>query len=88
MRDPLYFPRTELSTALLSSLKSGISHAFTLFAPRRMGKTQFLTNDIAPAAPIKSGFFCAQNTRKYFNTNANNQLVMIKNRQDSKSDYF
>ena len=50
MKDPLYFPRQELASALLGSLKSGISHAFTLFAPRRMGKTQFLTNDIAPAA--------------------------------------
>ncbi|WII92605.1 ATP-binding protein [Kingella negevensis] len=55
MKDPLYYPRTELATALLSSLKSGISHAFTLFAPRRMGKTHFLTNDIAPAAE-KDGF--------------------------------
>lgn len=55
MEDPLYFPRTELAAALLSSLKSGLSNAFTLFAPRRMGKTQFLTNDIAPAAE-KNGF--------------------------------
>ena len=55
MKDPLYFPRTELAAALLGSLKSGISSAFTLFAPRRMGKTQFLTNDIAPAAE-KDGF--------------------------------
>lgn len=55
MKDPLYFSRPELATALLSSLKSGISHAFTLFAPRRMGKTQFLTNDIVPKAE-KDGF--------------------------------
>lgn len=48
--DPLYFPRTELAHRLLSSLKDGILHAITLFAPRRMGKTQFLLNDIKPNA--------------------------------------
>ncbi len=49
-RDPLYFPRQKLAMIMLESLKEGITHAFTLFAPRRMGKTQFLLNDIAPAA--------------------------------------
>ncbi|WP_303817626.1 ATP-binding protein [Actinobacillus minor] len=48
--DPLYFPRSELAQRLLSSLKDGITHALTLFAPRRMGKTQFLLNDIEPKA--------------------------------------
>ncbi len=55
MKDPLYFPRTELASALLGGLKSGITHAFTLFAPRRMGKTEFLINDIAPIAE-ENGF--------------------------------
>ncbi|WP_439294829.1 ATP-binding protein [Lonepinella sp. BR2882] len=55
MKDPLYFPRTELASALLASLKASITHAFTLFAPRRMGKTEFLINDIAPLAE-KDGF--------------------------------
>lgn len=50
MNDPLYFPRTELASRLLTSLKDGIMHALTLFAPRRMGKTQFLLNDIKPMA--------------------------------------
>ena len=49
-RDPLYFPRQKLAMIMLESLQEGITHAFTLFAPRRMGKTQFLLNDIAPAA--------------------------------------
>lgn len=53
--DPLYFPRSELARRLLSSLKDGILHAITLFAPRRMGKTQFLLNDIKPNAE-KIGF--------------------------------
>ncbi|WP_165087546.1 ATP-binding protein [Neisseria yangbaofengii] len=50
MTDPLYFPRTALAQTLIDSLQSGITHAFTLFAPRRMGKTQFLIKDIIPKA--------------------------------------
>ncbi|MFC0308393.1 ATP-binding protein [Gallibacterium trehalosifermentans] len=50
MKDPLYYPRTELASRILISLKDGIMHALTLFAPRRMGKTQFLLNDIKPMA--------------------------------------
>lgn len=53
--DPFYYPRTDLANRLLISLKDGIAHAFTLFAPRRMGKTQFLLNDVRPVAE-KMGF--------------------------------
>lgn len=53
MQDPLYFPRQGLATALIDSLKGGITNAFTLFAPRRMGKTQFLLRDIAPLAETR-----------------------------------
>lgn len=49
-QDPLYFHRKELAKQLLTNLQSGITHAITLFAPRRMGKTQFLINDIKPLA--------------------------------------
>lgn len=55
MNDPLYFPRTALAEKLLISLKDGITNALTLFAPRRMGKTQFLIRDIKPKAE-KMGF--------------------------------
>ncbi|SMB90411.1 Predicted ATPase, AAA+ ATPase superfamily [Pasteurella testudinis DSM 23072] len=55
IQDPLYFHRTELAETLLANFKAGISHAFTLFAPRRMGKTQFLLNDVAQLAD-KQGF--------------------------------
>lgn len=51
--DPLYYRRTILAERLVSSLSDGIAHAFTLFAPRRMGKTQFLLNDITPIAKAK-----------------------------------
>lgn len=48
--DPLYYPRFRLAENLVRNLADGISTAFTLFAPRRMGKTQFLLNDITPTA--------------------------------------
>lgn len=51
--DPLYYPRADLAQRLINSLSDGIAHAFTLFAPRRMGKTQFLLNDITPIAEDK-----------------------------------
>lgn len=55
MNDPLYFHRTDLANSLVLNLKSGITHALTLFAPRRMGKTQFLLNDVKPQAE-ENGF--------------------------------
>lgn len=48
-QDALYYRRADYAESLLTSL-NGITHAFTLFAPRRMGKTQFLLKDIAPTA--------------------------------------
>ena len=53
--DPLYYPRTQLAETLLNNFQANISHAFTLFAPRRMGKTQFLKKDVTPVAE-KLGF--------------------------------
>lgn len=50
MKDPLFFHRREYAEKLVNSLQDGIIHAFTLFAPRRMGKTQFLLQDVAPLA--------------------------------------
>ena len=48
--DPLYFPRARPAEHLINPLADGIVNTLTLFAPRRMGKTQFLLNDIRPAA--------------------------------------
>lgn len=50
MKDPLFFHREEYAAKLINSLQDGITHAFTLFAPRRMGKTQFLLQDVTPQA--------------------------------------
>lgn len=53
MHDPLYYSRRSYADALLTMLAEGVVSAFTLFAPRRMGKTQFLLNDIQPAAEAR-----------------------------------
>ncbi|KLT71960.1 selenocysteine synthase, partial [Neisseria arctica] len=48
-KDALYCRCANYAERLLTSL-NGITYAFTLFAPRRMGKIQFLLKDIAPTA--------------------------------------
>ena len=45
-----HFPRTELAENVLMQFATGITAALTLFAPRRMGKTEFLLYDLAPIA--------------------------------------
>ena len=49
-RDLWHYPRTSLAQSMVDALSSGVVHALTLFAPRRMGKTEFLRNDITPLA--------------------------------------
>ena len=51
--DPWHFPRDELATRVVDTLESGIVSAITLFAPRRMGKTQFVCTDLGPLATRK-----------------------------------
>lgn len=48
--DYWHYPRTALADTVLMAFDSGLSHALTMFAPRRMGKTEFLLKDIAPRA--------------------------------------
>ena len=50
-----HFPRLELANSFLAQFESGITSALTLFAPRRMGKTEFLLYDLAPEAE-KQGY--------------------------------
>lgn len=50
--DIWHFSRTELARHVLSTFDSGLSSALTFFAPRRMGKTEFLRKDITPAAEM------------------------------------
>ena len=49
-QDLWHYPRTDLAQSVMNTLNSNIVHALTLFAPRRMGKTEFLRKDIMPLA--------------------------------------
>jgi len=51
--DPWHFPRDALAASVVDTLESGIVNAITLFAPRRMGKTEFVCTDLAPLSTRK-----------------------------------
>ncbi len=48
--DIWHYPRTELAKQVLGMFESGLSSALVFFAPRRMGKTEFLLKDMRPLA--------------------------------------
>ena len=48
--DPWHFGRHDLAQRTLTLLTEGPARALTLFAPRRTGKTEFLTKDLGPRA--------------------------------------
>ncbi len=48
-----HFPRSELAEKTFNLLANGPSSAITMFGPRRMGKTEFLRDDLGPLAEIK-----------------------------------
>lgn len=50
LADIHYFPRADLVHTIHQALGSGLTHAITMFAARRMGKTLFVKNDLVPAA--------------------------------------
>ncbi len=52
-KDLWHFPRTKLAHQVMGVFESGLSSALVFFAPRRMGKTEFLRKDIMPLASIK-----------------------------------
>lgn len=45
-----HYPRTELAKTYLDTLSAGLISSVVLFAPRRKGKTEFLLDDLLPAA--------------------------------------
>lgn len=45
-----HFPRKDLTENVLTAYETGPSNTLTLFAPRRMGKTEFVLYDLIPAA--------------------------------------
>ncbi len=48
--DGWHYARDALAQQLMGLFESGLSSSLTLFAPRRMGKTEFLLKDVAPLA--------------------------------------
>jgi uncharacterized protein len=52
--DLWHYPRTELASQVLGMFETGLSSALVFFAPRRMGKTEFLLKDVQPLANKKS----------------------------------
>lgn len=53
LKDPWHYPRLGLARQILDMFESGLSHALVFFAPRRMGKTEFLLKDVKPYAEQK-----------------------------------
>lgn len=49
-QDIWHYPRTELAKQVLGMFDTGLASSLTFFAPRRMGKTEFLRKDITPLA--------------------------------------
>jgi uncharacterized protein len=49
-KDLWHYRRTELAQQIVNLFASGLSSALVFFAPRRMGKTEFLAKDITPYA--------------------------------------
>jgi hypothetical protein len=56
--DPWHFARPQLAQKYLRTFQIGLVSAQALFAPRRMGKSEFLEQDLIPAAQ-KSGLLTA-----------------------------
>ena len=50
LADPWHYPRPELAAKYLQVFDVGLSSARALFAKRRMGKSEFLEQDLIPAA--------------------------------------
>jgi hypothetical protein len=49
-QDIWHYARTDLAKQILGLFESGLASALVFFAPRRMGKTEFLRKDIQPLA--------------------------------------
>jgi hypothetical protein len=50
LTDPWHYPRAELAAKYLQAFDVGLTSARALFAKRRMGKSEFLEQDLIPAA--------------------------------------
>lgn len=52
-KDQWHYPRTILANQVVDLFETGLSSALVFFAPRRMGKTEFLQKDVLPASHRK-----------------------------------
>ena len=83
-----HYPRTELAEKLINSINIGLVSSFVLFAPRRIGKTEFLLYDLKPLA-LKNNYFVI-----YFNfytdltTTATTTKLFKQKLADSINDSF
>lgn len=50
MKNLWHYPRTDLAEQILNLFDTGLANSLIFFAPRRMGKTEFLCKDIQPLA--------------------------------------
>ncbi len=75
MQDIWHFPRKELADKLANAIHYNIIHSFTLFAPRRIGKTYFLNYDLKPALEK----LCYKNIYFSFADQIGNHLIQFKN---------
>lgn len=50
-----HYPRPDLTARVINTFDTGVSNTLTLFAPRRMGKTEFVLYDLIPEA-AKRGY--------------------------------
>lgn len=50
MRNLWHYPRTDLAKQIIGIFDTGLANSLVFFAPRRMGKTEFLCKDIQPLA--------------------------------------
>ncbi|MGE3709662.1 MAG: hypothetical protein AB7G35_08325 [Hyphomicrobiaceae bacterium] len=48
-----HYPRVEFAERVHDVLAGGATHALSMFGPRRTGKSQFLTHDLAPLAEAR-----------------------------------
>jgi hypothetical protein len=66
-----HYPRTELAEQVLDRFSVGAATSLILFAPPRMGKTEFLLSDLLPMAASHRGYatvyvnFCDQKNDPY-----------------------
>ncbi len=74
-----HFSRLPLAKQVIGMFESGLSTALVFFAPRRMGKTEFLLKDILPAAEKNDWQVCYHS---FLDTSKNAEIAFTKSLQE------